>query len=632
MSVKVIVKINDIDISDYVYSSSLIQIVNRNRDYSPVFEGARISVSSNIPNEPLKNQEVLITINDDQDVFLGVIRDKRFNQSLSIWELEIDHYLLQLENILISHDHLHNDFVLESINDDATWEGFTVNTTDDYLVCTDHGLSDGDKIVLKSSGTLPAPLVNYNRYYVKVINDDNVKLFYDLALLWDHDALNYTNDRHVNITDSGSGTHSFSLDVDNKKYNDWSFYRDIKVEKGTTNQFYSRLISNNNTYPMQLDYAQNSDKEEYNLIAFDTDGTLPTGLSKDRAYIAAYENLQQQWFQIYANWSDYVNDTAISPGATGSGQLWFTTLRRKTGDADLWTSYPTAIIQLKFFVETVFKKIGVTLDTSEIDDIIQYRYTTEFQSYKWDDIYFMESLLYNLDQSKPAHYSDIITDTTSLEIIQDIFQRLGIMIRLKDGSNKEYELLSQKKDEFGKIRPENEDLWSIDQKYLDDFNEKNLIDTQRGWFYSHPLVSVFQQEALSFVFNSRRLKEFEQYLERHLRLNDSEDQQLSDFSVRNNLVFFLYDKFETNGEFNVRMIRDGAVLDGAEMLINPNYSPSQNSLIVNSQYALYNHSREEMNFRIELFDQDIFTIKEIWLDIQRDLIILIQEINLLESG
>ncbi|MBS4034405.1 MAG: hypothetical protein KGZ85_08080 [Ignavibacterium sp.] len=632
MSVKAVVKINDVDVSSYVYNSSLIQIVNRNRDYSPVFEGMRLSLSSAVPNEPLKNQEVLITVNDTQDVFLGIIKDIRFNQSLSLWELEIDHYLLQLENFLVQHADLHNDFVLESINDDATWNEFTVNTTDNYLVRTDHGLSDGDKIVLKSSDTLPAPLVNTNRYYVKKINDDNVKLYEDMALLWDNDALNFTNDRHVNITNSGTGTHSFSLDLDNKKYNDWSFYRDIKYSKGTTNQFYSQLIPNNNVYPMQLNYPQNSDKEEYNLIVFDTDGTLPTGLSKDRAYIAAYENLAGGWFQIYANWTDYVNDNAISPGATGSDQQWFSVLRRKSGDADLWTSMPTAIIQLKFFVETVFKKIGVTLDTTEIDTIIQYRYTTEFQSYKWDDIYLMECLLYNVDQSKPVYHSDVITDTTCLELIQDIFQRLGITIRLKDASTKEYELLSQKKDEFGRIRPEIEAMWVIEEKYSDDYNEKDLIDTKRGWFYSHPLVSVFQQEALSFIYNNRRFKEFEQYLERHLRLNDSDGQQMSDFSVRNNLVFFLYDKFETNGAYNVRMLRDGAVLDGTEMLLNPNYSPSQNALMVNSQYALLNHTREEISFRLELLDQDIYTVKELWLDIKKDLIRVVQEINQLVSG
>lgn len=631
MSVNAVVKINDVDVSKYLYSASLVQIVNRNRDYSPVFEGMRLSLSSNVPNIPLKDQEVLVTVNDVQDVFLGVIKDIRFNQNLSLWELEVDHYLLLLETILVQHSDLHNDFVLESINDDATWNEFTVNTTDDYLVRTAHGLSSGDKIVLKSSGTLPAPLVNFNRYYVKVVDSNNVKLYYDMALLWDNDALNFTNDRHVNITNSGTGTHSFSLDIDNKKYNDWSFYRDCYYLKGVTNQFYSQLIPNNNKYPMALKWADNTDKTEYNLIVFDADGTLPNGLSKNRAYIAAYDK-DDNWFLIYSNWADYVNDNSMSPGQTGSGKQWFTTLRRKAGDADLWTSYPTAVIQLKFFVETVFKKIGVTLDTSKIEDIIQYRYTTAFQSYKWDEIYLMECLLYNVDQSKPVHHSDVITDTTCLELIQDIFQRLGIMIRLKDGSTKEFELFSQKKDEFGRIRPENENMWLIDEKYIDDYAEKDLIDTKRGWFYSHPLVSVFQQEGLSFVYNNRRLKEFEQYLERHLRLNDTEGQQMSDFSVRNNLVFFLYDKFETNGANNVRMLRDGAVLDGSEMLINPNYSPSQNALMVNSQYSLYNHKKEEITFRLELFDQEIYTVKEIWLDIKNDAIIIVQETNLLESG
>lgn len=631
MSVNAVVKINNIDVSNYVTNCSLVPIVNRNRDYSPVFEGIRLSISSAVPNEPLKGQEVLITVNAAQDVFLGIIKDKKFNYSSYLWELEVDHYLLQLETLLVSYNDLHNDFVLESINDDADWTEFTVNTSDDYLTCIGHGLSDGDKIVLKSTDTLPNPLVNYNRYYVKVVNTDNVRLYYDKALLWDDTALNVANDRHVNITNSGTGTHSFSLDVDDKKYNDWSFYRDIKYDKGASNQFYSRLIPNNNVYPMQLKWADNTDKTEYNLIAFDTDGTLPSGLSKDRAYIAAYDK-DDNWFLIYNTWSDYVSDNSISPGATGTGQQWFTTLRRKTGDADLWTSYPTAIIQLKFFVETMFKKIGVTLDTTLIDDIIQYRYTTEFQSYKWDDIYLMECLLYNVDQSKPVHYSDIDTDTTVLELVQDIFQRFGIMIRLKAGETKEYELFSQKKDEYGRIRPEQEDTWIIDEEFVDDYSEKDLIDTKRGWSYSHPLVSVFQQEGLSFVYNSRRLKEFEQYLEQHIRLNDSEGSQMADFSVRNNLVFFLYDKFETNGANNVRMLRDGAVLDGSELLINPNYSPSQNALMVNSQYSLYNHLRQDISFRLGLFDQDIYTVKELWLDIKQDLIIAIQEINQLTSG
>lgn len=80
-----------------------------------------------------------------------------------------------------------------------TANNFTAATTD---ICTDssHGLSSGDAIVVNTSDTLPAGLETKTIYYVEKINDNTFYL---------HSGASLTSNTRVDITDTGTGTHSW---------------------------------------------------------------------------------------------------------------------------------------------------------------------------------------------------------------------------------------------------------------------------------------------------------------------------------------------------------------------------------------------------------------------------------------
>lgn len=69
----------------------------------------------------------------------------------------------------------------------------TVNTSADTVICTGHGLTNGDRAFVASAGSLPGGLTQ-QRYYAQVIDADTVKLHTT-------DALSSA----VNITSTGSG-------------------------------------------------------------------------------------------------------------------------------------------------------------------------------------------------------------------------------------------------------------------------------------------------------------------------------------------------------------------------------------------------------------------------------------------
>lgn len=80
---------------------------------------------------------------------------------------------------------------------------FTAATTD-IITCTGHGLLTGDQVQVSSTTTLPAGLSAATYYYVIKLSDDTLKLSTTLA-----GAVAGTP--VVDITDTGTGTHSITL-------------------------------------------------------------------------------------------------------------------------------------------------------------------------------------------------------------------------------------------------------------------------------------------------------------------------------------------------------------------------------------------------------------------------------------
>ena len=78
---------------------------------------------------------------------------------------------------------------------------FTVDVTNDYIVKTNHDLSADDTITLSTTGTLPGGLSASTTYYVIEVDDDNFKVSTSKG------------GTAVDITDSGTGTHTYDAEV-----------------------------------------------------------------------------------------------------------------------------------------------------------------------------------------------------------------------------------------------------------------------------------------------------------------------------------------------------------------------------------------------------------------------------------
>lgn len=92
--------------------------------------------------------------------------------------------------------------IRREFNDDTLTADFTAATTD---ICTSvgHGLITGRPVRLTTTGTLPAGLATATTYYVRKLTDDTFKLYTTFeAAAADGTA--------VNITDTGTGTHTFT--------------------------------------------------------------------------------------------------------------------------------------------------------------------------------------------------------------------------------------------------------------------------------------------------------------------------------------------------------------------------------------------------------------------------------------
>lgn len=79
----------------------------------------------------------------------------------------------------------------------ASATAFTVDTSTDELIKTDHTLEVGDEVVLTTTGTLPAGLATSTTYFVIAVTQHRFQISVSIG----GDA--------VNITDSGSGTCSY---------------------------------------------------------------------------------------------------------------------------------------------------------------------------------------------------------------------------------------------------------------------------------------------------------------------------------------------------------------------------------------------------------------------------------------
>lgn len=83
----------------------------------------------------------------------------------------------------------------------AAGKNFTVVAATNLFTCTDHGLTNGQRIYVDSSGVLPSPLEDLTFYYIISATSSTFKL-----------ALS-RGGTEIDITDTGTGTHSLYTEI-----------------------------------------------------------------------------------------------------------------------------------------------------------------------------------------------------------------------------------------------------------------------------------------------------------------------------------------------------------------------------------------------------------------------------------
>jgi hypothetical protein len=78
-------------------------------------------------------------------------------------------------------------------------QNFTVDTTNDYILCNAHGAQDYEQVVVSSTGTIAPGLVVATRYFVRDAYANGYKVS------------SVPGGAAIDITGAGSGTHSFYI-------------------------------------------------------------------------------------------------------------------------------------------------------------------------------------------------------------------------------------------------------------------------------------------------------------------------------------------------------------------------------------------------------------------------------------
>ena len=88
----------------------------------------------------------------------------------------------------------------------------SINVYSNTIDAVDHGYADGDLIVYTPTGTVADGLEDGSRYYVTKVNDHQFRLSAVGVGTTVVKDFYYTTKQHVNITSSGSGTHTFNYE------------------------------------------------------------------------------------------------------------------------------------------------------------------------------------------------------------------------------------------------------------------------------------------------------------------------------------------------------------------------------------------------------------------------------------
>lgn len=183
---------------------------------------------------------------------------------------------------------------------DGASQNFTVNATTDQATCSSHGYSNGDPIIVTSSTTLPAPLAESTEYYVIYVDADT----FQFAATYG-DAVDGTA---INLTDTGTGTHSVYAKGGGANLNVWADYSTSDTQDFATTDV------NTGTDEITLT-AHNL--ENFQQIQFTSTGSVPAGLTASTTYYLIV--VDANTIQVATTYANAIAGTQINITDVGSG-------------------------------------------------------------------------------------------------------------------------------------------------------------------------------------------------------------------------------------------------------------------------------------------------------------------------
>jgi len=109
-----IVKINNVDRSDYVIDCGLVPALERNRDWTPILSEIDITISAKVPVPPGEGQKITIasSANPLYPFYIGLISERKYDYQLSAYRLQVISILSKLARKKTSYYNLHNEIAM----------------------------------------------------------------------------------------------------------------------------------------------------------------------------------------------------------------------------------------------------------------------------------------------------------------------------------------------------------------------------------------------------------------------------------------------------------------------------------------------------------------------------------------
>lgn len=183
---------------------------------------------------------------------------------------------------------------------DGASQNFTVNATTDQATCSTHGYSNGDPIIVTSTTTLPSPLAESTEYYVIYVDPNT----FQFAATYG-DAVDGTA---INLTDTGTGTHSVYAKGGGANLNVWADYSNSATQNFATTDV--------DTGTDEITLTAHG-LENYQRIQFTSTGSVPGGLSASTTYYLIV--VDANTIQVATSYTNAFNGTQINITSVGSG-------------------------------------------------------------------------------------------------------------------------------------------------------------------------------------------------------------------------------------------------------------------------------------------------------------------------